>query len=1032
MLKVWLPLNKDLRNNGASGCIVTNNGATISGGCATFNGSSNYIACSNQNIDGKKISASCWVYMNTLSNTNYLISLNGSGGYSDQEIGLCVESGYIYFCANGLYVTSSNIQTNTWTHLTVTFDGSKITGYVNGVSIGSVNHTTILNRTNLTIGARHNGNSTYIYYGNCKLRDIRIYDHCLSHKEVCELSKGLIAHYKLDGKVDAKPDLFVDAVLHTPFKQTQSITDVNSGILPSTNTGTITANGYYTDGESCTQCLEYTDSRLLSAFDDDFTFYFELTPYNLDRNQYIFHIQTDWYFIGLYIYYTVNNRFGITLSNGTWGSDYDQEIPNSPIVDYGRKYKICFKGGRNSYLYVFINGVKYTIPRSYSSHATLTKFMIGRNWNDSRYSKTDFADFAVWNKKLTDDDCINLTMGSEAYTECTNGTSYLNIPYSNKDFRYRLKFSFVKNNTSARYNNNVMDIQGGSIMVYSYSSSDVFYNKVKPVYWSSGTMAQHVSPSLLPTVEYGRVYDMELRYINDTVSGYMDGNLIYSYTDTNYLTNRGVYFFNDIVHTNGSYAKIYNAQVYSGASDSTLVYNFIPYEDPNNNNGGFKDTISNNTWTTSGLALGYEQPDGEPVDEPELITGEICDYSGMGNHGTIGGDLYAVDETRKYLKSTKFTTFNDYIELPASITPSLTGCSISFWILIEGMGSAGWLPFAGQNTSYYLMATSNGTGAFYHSNIGSLTKTIYRDGVVATAPLNDGKWHHYVMTGIDLHTWTKLYLNQYGAPTYITQWDFKGKVSDLRIYNTILSADAVLSLYRDSLSVDKSQGSSCWEYVENNLMPVTEPVKVKKNGIVECKKLSEEIVSFYDTNTYIEPDNSVWIHLFHHNAPSINGLFSSGDTFTTKVYKDEHRWFDMSVCNYVNKWELMIKVRNLATDPEVKYRWIQNVNPIIAAFNQTKDSQVTKITSDGYTALNYGGIMLRNGNTYLCMNNGIDGNWAGAIGAWTNWGAGIPGFGAGNLNDGYVDVYLRIDNLDDTTLARLGKEGFIANTLTEI
>ena len=171
--------------------------------------------------------------------------------------------------------------------------------------------------------------------------------------------------------------------------------------------------------------------------------------------------------------------------------------------------------------------------------------------------------------------------------------------------------------------------------------------------------------------------------------------------------------------------------------------------------------------------------------------GIVYDSSGYCYNGSIGGTLEINNNTPRYNYCTNLKTLNDYIELPTSITPSLTTCSVSFWILIDGKGQSGWVPFGGQTEYEYFMATSGGTGAFYHSNIGSATKTIYRDGIVATNPLNDGKWHHYVMTGLDLHTWTKLYFNNY----YHSTWHFRGKISDLRIYNTILTQTDITNLY---------------------------------------------------------------------------------------------------------------------------------------------------------------------------------------------------------------------------------------------
>ena len=204
-LQVWLPLNGTLENKGLSNVTVTNHGATVDnngkiGKCYSFN--SNKTISSTVNISASPISVSAWVYLTSFHDKwNYIVSLNGSSGYVDTCIGICLESSNkICFVAGG---NSSLVYTHTesligkWTHLVTTFDRNTIKGYVNGNNVCSLSSTAALTRTNFTIGNRYGGDSALNLNG--KVNDVRLYNHCLSPKEVKEISKGLILHYKLDG-----------------------------------------------------------------------------------------------------------------------------------------------------------------------------------------------------------------------------------------------------------------------------------------------------------------------------------------------------------------------------------------------------------------------------------------------------------------------------------------------------------------------------------------------------------------------------------------------------------------------------------------------------------------------------------------------------------------------------------------------------------------------------------------------------------------------------------------------------------------
>ena len=204
-LKVWLPLDGDLHNQGISAYQVAEVGTTIDnsgkiGQCYSFNGTSSRITISNFSI-GNIWSYGAWIYAPTSSRSwEGAIILNTNGGDTDMQLGFYTypAGNKIQSTANGQYNSSISMTYGQWNHLFATFDGSNLKTYINGILVNTKTITnTQLTRTNLTIGARCRG-SSYDCFFSGKINDVRIYDHCLSAAEVKEIAQGLILHYKLN------------------------------------------------------------------------------------------------------------------------------------------------------------------------------------------------------------------------------------------------------------------------------------------------------------------------------------------------------------------------------------------------------------------------------------------------------------------------------------------------------------------------------------------------------------------------------------------------------------------------------------------------------------------------------------------------------------------------------------------------------------------------------------------------------------------------------------------------------------------
>ena len=205
---------------------------------------------------------------------------------------------------------------------------------------------------------------------------------------------------------------------------------------------------------------------------------------------------------------------------------------------------------------------------------------------------------------------------------------------------------------------------------------------------------------------------------------------------------------------------------------------------------------------------------------------------------------------------------------------------------------------------------------------------------------------------------------------------------------------------------------------------------LNKTGIIKSNEFSDFAQNIYDRTIYIEPDNSTWMRIAHHNNPAA-ALFSSGNSFDTRVYLDSNRWFMVSLCDQIKsgKWELMVKQKTTSDAAETKWRWIQSTNPMAGSYNDVKAANVTKNSSSGYSVSDVaGGIYKFNSNTYLVIANASNGNWYGAIGAWNAYNGGIPGYPNTTVTTGYMDLYLRVDSI----IASIGNIFVKGNEIIEI
>lgn len=207
MLCLWLPFTDGTtKNYGLTNMDVVDYGTSVYdqgklGKCRSFVGNG-YLQLSNAfGIESGK-DFSCCYWIKEISN-NILSKFRVVYQCGNLIIGHYGNKFDIYSITGNTLDLTYVCDTTEWVHCCMTYQSSNntVTIYINGVkcSTSQPKNLTGLSGTTALIGKR--SSETYLFEGY--LNDFRIYNTCLSPRQVKEISEGLVCHYPL-GEIDGK------------------------------------------------------------------------------------------------------------------------------------------------------------------------------------------------------------------------------------------------------------------------------------------------------------------------------------------------------------------------------------------------------------------------------------------------------------------------------------------------------------------------------------------------------------------------------------------------------------------------------------------------------------------------------------------------------------------------------------------------------------------------------------------------------------------------------------------------------------
>ena len=429
-LRVWLPLNGNLNNLGLSPAVaepVTTAsfsegkiGQCLSGGKIKI--PANYVG---DIFNNEHMSICFWYYTNTDATTGNH-SICGFSGNGEGDSG-AVRSWdfFAYSVPTTLHWSMGTIgggslanvlPNNQWTHIAVTFDGSKLLIYLNGILKYTGNGS-----SDFTFDK-----SYYISFGSAlqKLNDFRIYDECLSPKQIKEISKGLVVHYKLDNQ----------------FRSNRNITLGYYGTTTNSGWGAHRGTAVYTNDEDGSnlpfnKIIKFTVTYDTSLGTGGGTSVYPTIQYDVDGNTtytYSTYIKAEdnlSYINGNFLYRYEYNSSGTKLTEaGVCSSSRKQEIGNGWFRIWGTftTQADTAKVSLPFYTYCGKNNIYYLGGQQLELGDTMTPYI------DSTYNLLENElDYSGNGYYGTISGTLNYSPDSAKYSGCTYFDGTNSISHSN-------------------------------------------------------------------------------------------------------------------------------------------------------------------------------------------------------------------------------------------------------------------------------------------------------------------------------------------------------------------------------------------------------------------------------------------------------------------------------------------------------------------------------------------------------------------------------------------------------------------------